>query len=255
MLRLLGPIELGSPGATVALGGPKQQAVLALVACAGRPVSADRLTAQLWGERRVPGRPKRTLHVYISMLRKALAPFGLQIVGSGQDYRLEAPRELVDLYRFEDLIALAGRFAVNRPAHALSLYDEAARLWRGIPFVQLPELDDVLVACAGLTARHLDATESQLELAIVHGDLDGAASELERFVVEHPLRERAVAALMVGRYRQGRQAEALAVFGAARRQLAEELGLDPSPMLRELEHQILCHDVTLPQRSGRATED
>ncbi len=150
MLRLLGPIELGRPGAMVALGGPKQQAVLALLACAGRPVSADRLTAQLWGERPGLGRPKRTLHVYISTLRKALAPFGLQIVGSGQDYRLEGPRELVDLYRFEDLIALAGKFAAGQPAHALALYDEAERLWRGIPFVQLSELDDVLVASAAV---------------------------------------------------------------------------------------------------------
>ncbi len=80
-------------------------------------------------------------------------------------------------------------------------------------------------------------------------------SELERFVVEHPLRERAVAALMVGRYLQGRQAEALAGYGDARRHLAEELGLDPSPILCELERQILCHGVSLPRRTVRARED
>ena len=250
-LRLLGPVELGSSTATVSLGGPKQQAVLALLACAGRAVSADRLIAQLWAEGPAPSKPKRTLHVYVSTLRKALAPFGLRIVGSGQDYRLEGPRELVDLCRFEDLLTRAGELAPRRPDRALAVYDEADRLWRGTPFSLLPDLDDLVVAAICLTSRQLSATEARLELAIEYGDLDDAVGELERFVAEHPLRERAVAALMLGRYRQGRQTEALAAYTDVRHALGEELGLDPSPALRELERQILLHTVPSPRAAAR----
>jgi YVTN family beta-propeller protein len=59
------------------------------------------------------------------------------------------------------------------------------------------------------------------------------------------MRERLRGQLMLALYRSGRQAEALQVYQEGRRQLAEELGLDPGPALKELERKILSHDPTL----------
>src|SRR5439155_9179724 len=52
-------------------------------------------------------------------------------------------------------------------------------------------------------------------------------------------RERLWAHLMLALYRDGRQAEALETYRRARKALAEEVGLEPGPELRALEHRIL----------------
>ena len=81
--------------------------------------------------------------------------------------------------------------------------------------------------------------------------------ELQQLVREHPLRERLIGQLMLALYRAGRHSDSLAVFAAARQQLAGELGLDPGARLRKLERQILQHDGALdvqpdpPRRVGR----
>jgi Bacterial transcriptional activator domain len=75
-----------------------------------------------------------------------------------------------------------------------------------------------------------------------HADL---VAELDALVAEHPLRERLRAQLILALYRCGRQADALAAYQAAWRTLVEELGLEPSPPLRELEQAILRQDPSL----------
>jgi predicted ATPase len=69
--------------------------------------------------------------------------------------------------------------------------------------------------------------------------------ELEGLVVRHPLRERMWELLITGLYRAGRQADALGTYQRVRRQLSDELGIDPGPRLQRLEHQILVQDVPL----------
>ncbi len=75
--------------------------------------------------------------------------------------------------------------------------------------------------------------------------------ELETLVGEHPLRERLRGQLIVALYRAGRQAEALETYGETRRVLVEELGIEPSPKLRELERAILRQDSSLRARVRR----
>lgn len=70
--RILGPLEVTSDGAPLALGGGKQRALLAvLILNAGRTVARSRLIDDLWGER-VPETAVKMVQIYVSQLRKAM---------------------------------------------------------------------------------------------------------------------------------------------------------------------------------------
>ncbi len=235
------------------LGGPKQRAVLAKLALAlGQAVTADELIDLVWGDGPRPAQPRRTLQVYVANLRKLLRLRSLDIAGTGSDYRLVAARASVDVTTFEDLVAEAGQLADDDPRAALALHEAANELWRGRALSDLvADVGGLEAAALRLDQQHLQAVEQRLGLAVRHGDLTTAVVELEALVAAEPWREHAVVHLMVGLYRQGRQTEALAVAAATRRRLVDELGLDPSPALREAEQQILEHRVPVPvERSG-----
>src|SRR5262249_9738506 len=111
-------------------------------------------------------------------------------------------------------------------------------------------------AIGRLEELHLAALEKRIDADLALGREGDVVAELEGLVAQHPLREGLRAQLMLALYRSGRQADALAAYQAARRTLTEELGIDPSPPLRELEQAILRQDSSLevarapaPQRS------
>src|SRR5207248_4945560 len=81
--------------------------------------------------------------------------------------------------------------------------------------------------------------EAELDLGL-HAQLVG---ELETLVAEHPLRERFWRQLVLALYRCERQADALARYRQARAMLADELGLEPSEELRQLEQAVLRQQV------------
>ena len=96
-LRLLGPVEVRIDGRVVALGAPKQRAVLAMLALeAGRTVSADRLAEGLWGEQPPASAPKM-VQLYVSQLRRLLDGDGAQIVTRGRGYELRLGHGEVDV--------------------------------------------------------------------------------------------------------------------------------------------------------------
>ena len=244
-LRVLGPMQLGADDAPAALGGPKQRLVLAMLAVElGRSVTVDHLIDQLWSHERAPSNPRRTLHVYIANLRKVLRSCGLDITGAGDSYRLIIARSSVDLYRFEDLVAKADAASgAGAFDDALACLAEAHLLWRGAPLADVPECDDIDRVRAGLTERRLAVDEHRLGLMARHGDRRSAVGALEQLAREHPWREQLTVHLMTGLYLEGRATDALAVYARFRMELAEQFGLDPSPSLRKLEHQVLNHDV------------
>src|SRR5262249_27699730 len=92
--------------------------------------------------------------------------------------------------------------------------------------------------------------EGRLEAELLLGGHDAAVGELEALVAQHPLRERLRSQHMLALYRSGRHAEALSGYQAFRRKLSEELGIEPSPALRELERRMLQQapslDLTAP---------
>ena len=164
-------------------------------------------------------------------------------------YLLDAEPGSVDCGRFEALLAEAA-LATSAPTGAV-LLDEALDLWRGRAYEEFADRPFAQAEAVRLDELRLAAIEDRAELALQLGEPARAVANLEAMLVEHPLRERARSLLMTALYGQGRHAAALECFRAYRTQLAEDLGLEPSPSLQAIEVRILNHDlaeVAFPSR-------
>ena len=238
--RILGSLEVVEAGTSLPLGGHRQRAVLArLLIDANRVVPTDSLIDALWGDD-PPATSVKTLHKYISELRKVL---GSQLRTDPAGYVVTAGD--LDASRLERLIADARRArSAGDLEGAAAKLAEARGLWRG---PVLADFDESFVAAerARLDELRVAAAEQQLELDLALGRHREAAGELSELVDAHPLRERLWSLLLLALYRSGRQADALRAYERVRRLLREELGLDPSPELRQLQGQILRNDPGL----------
>ena len=242
--RILGPLEVWDEGGEVSLGGPKPRALLAvLLLHPNEVVPADRLIDELWGEDS-PEDAAAALRVNVSRLRKALAQDVLTTRSPGYVIRVE-PDEL-DLHRFERLVD-EGRSLLARglAADASERLRDALALWRGPALADFAYESFAQAAIARLEEIRLAAVELRIDADLALGRHDELVGELEALVAEHPLRERLRRYLMTALYRSGRQAEALDAYQDARRALVDELGIDPSPALQELERAILRQDPSL----------
>jgi class 3 adenylate cyclase/DNA-binding SARP family transcriptional activator len=242
--RILGPLEVREGEREVRLRGGKQRALLALLLVnANRTLAIDRIVDELWGEE-VPDSAQKMVQIYVSKLRKVLAAGMLHTRPPGYSLQLE-PDEL-DLDRFERLVAEArANLDAGRPEQASAGYRAALELWRGPALAEFTAEPFAQAEGARLEELRMNALEGRLEADLLlgrHGDLVG---ELEALVARHPLREGLRRQQMLALYRSGRQAEALAAYQEARRVLADELGIEPSPALRELERLILQQDSGL----------
>jgi len=239
--RILGRLEVVDRGHALALGGPKPRALLAaLLLTPNRAVSVDRLIEVLWPTR-PPAAAANALQFHVSQLRKLLGDSAV-LVRQEPGYLIRIDPDQLDLLRFERLVAEA---IGAEAARAGRLLREALGLWRGEP---LPELADDATSQAEiqrLEAARLAALELRIEADLALGRYAQLVPELEALVRENPLHERLAAALMQALYGAGRQAEALEVYRAARQTFVAELGIEPSPALRELQSAILRHDLEL----------
>ncbi len=206
---------------------------------ANRVVSSDLLIDSLW-ESQQPEKAHNALHVLVSQLRKTLG--GERIVTRSPGYLLCVEEGELDLDRFQHLVAEGG---VERLTAALAL-------WRGPPLGEFAYERFAQPEIARLEELRLATLEQRIAADLELGRHSEVVGELESLVQEHPLREQLRAQLMLALYRSGRQAEAVAAYQAARRALVEELGLEPSRALRELEQAILRQDpaLELPPRDG-----
>ena len=238
---MLGPVAvLADDGASVPIRGLQMRRVLAALAVhAPEPVPVDRLDDLLWPD----GPPSsNALQAIVSKLRKAVAP----VARTAGGYALTIAPEELDVHRFERLV-VSGRDAAaggdhERAARELS---QALALWRGRPYEEIADHAIGQAPAARLTSLRDAALAARLETELARGRVDEVAAEVEALCRTEPLVERWWALLMLARYRQERQADALRAFGDARRVLAEELGLEPGPELRDLEARILRHDRSL----------
>jgi DNA-binding SARP family transcriptional activator/class 3 adenylate cyclase/ABC-type glycerol-3-phosphate transport system substrate-binding protein len=246
--RLLGPLEVTDGGRPVTLGGPRQRLVLAhLLLAANRVVTMEELIERVWDEEPPPA-ARNTIQSYVSHLRAALGAD--RIEGKTPGYVVHAEPEELDVLRFEQLLRRSRRQLPTEPREASATIDEALELWRGSPLSDLADAPSLTGEIARLQELRTAAVEDQLAARLSVGEHAEVLPDLERLVVEHPLRERLWTHLLLARYRSGRQAEALEGFRRAQEILADELGIDPSPELQDLHRRILQQDPTL-QLSGK----
>ena len=242
--RILGPLEVRDGEREVRLRGGKQRALLALfLVNANRTLAIDRIVDDLWGED-VPESAPKMVQIYVSRLRKVLPPDTLHTRPPGYSLRLEAYE--LDLHRFERLVAEArAGLEAGHAEQASAGYRAALELWRGPALAEFASEPFAPSEGARLEELRVNVLEGRLEADLLlgrHGDLIG---ELEALVARYPLREGLRRQHMLALYRSGRQAEALASYQAFRRMLADELGIEPSGSLRELERQMLQQDPSL----------
>ena len=249
-LRILGPVELTGPAGPVRLGAAKERCLLAVLALhLGEAVSQDQLAEALWGEH-APRSATNALQNYVLRLRRALQHAdGVQIVTDPAGYRLEAPADVVDARLAERLIA-EGReaAAAGDPATAARLLRQALALWRGRALAEFTDQPFAQAEATRLEELRESTREDLVDAELALGHHHDLIGELEAMVASHPLHERRWAQLLLARYRDGRQAEALEGFRALRRTLRDELGVDPSPELQDLHDRILHQDPALAWR-------
>ena len=190
--------------------------------------------------------------MHVSELRKLLEPdvaagtASRVLITRPRGYMLRIEPDQLDANRFAGLVQ-EGRLALadGRPAEASALLDEALALWRGPPLAEFSDRPFVRTEAARLEELRLAALEDRIEAGLALGSDGTLVGELEALITEHPLRERLRRQLMLALYRAGRQAEALAVYKKTRDMLIDELGIEPSRALHDLERAILRQDPSL----------
>ena len=225
-------------GRLVAIGSLQQRAILvALLLARDAVVSTDQLIDVVWGEE-PPASAASTIRGLVWRLRKRLEV--VVIEGRADGYLLVAGDEAVDTRRFDSLVAQGREAATRNDAEsAAAAFAAALELWRGPALGELASWPFAQPEATRLEEARLDTVEDLAEAELALGRVASALSRLESVVHQFPLRERAVGQLMLALYRTGRQADALAAYQSLRLTLADELGLVPTPALRDLEAAIL----------------
>jgi len=255
---LLGPLVVRSDGTLIPVTAGKQRVLLAaLLLRANQMVGVDELAHAVW-EGCPPGSARVTLQNYVKRLRQVLGPAGHERIVTGPaGYQIEAGPAELDLARFGELTA-AGRAAARAgewPAASAQL-GAALALWRGQPLADVPSRTLALTEVPRLAEMRFDAREARIDADLHLGRHAEVIGELQSLVAAEPLRERLQELLMLALFRSGREDEALAAYRRARRQLVEDIGIEPGPGLRSLEQAILRSDPALlgPPVTGPAGE-
>jgi DNA-binding SARP family transcriptional activator/tetratricopeptide (TPR) repeat protein len=244
---VLGEVRAWRPDGPVDIGHSRQANVLAaLLFDANRLVSADQLLDRVWGDR-PPQTARGTLSTYVTRLRQALAP--VPILRRGGGYQITVAPGALDLDRFRELVGRARDSADDRVA--ARAYELAFELWRGepLPGLDTPWANDM----RALLNRQRDAADlDHVDVRLRLGEHAGLLAGLAARATAHPLDERVAGQLILALYRSGRQADALAHYQDFQRRLADELGTDPGPALRELHRQLVSADgIVLPPAESR----
>ncbi|NUT38962.1 MAG: SARP family transcriptional regulator [Thermoactinospora sp.] len=247
---ILGPLEVTRDGQPVPVSANQLRTLLAvLLVRTNRVVPWHELTYALWDED-PPEDPKGTVQTYVRRLRAVLGRE--RITTHPHGYSLTAKPDEVDLDTFRLLVADARQ--VPGQAARIDLLTRADELWAGEPLSGLSSTWLARHVVPGLVEERLQALDLLLEARLATGDHAAVLPRLATLTREHPLRERLWRHLMIALYRSGRQADALAAYDDLANLLATELGLDPSPELRDLRQAILISDPALAGAEERAED-
>ncbi len=254
-IGILGPLVVRSGGGEAAPSAPKPRQLLALLAArADEVISMDLLIDELW-ESRPPSSAVTTVQTYIGQLRRSLAqtlridpgevaaevlPF------TGWGYRLAAGGGTHDARAFLRCAEL-GRDALAAGANdqASVLLRRALRIWRGPALAGVRLGPHLQAHRTHLEEQRLTAVEQRVEADLRLGHHHELIGELSGLVLQYPLHENLHSLFMISLYRAGRPAQALDVFHKIRNSLREELGIEPSPRMRQLQQAVLAADPRL----------
>ena len=244
---LLGPLEVRRGGAPVPVGAGKPVELLALLLMhRNHALSTDSLVEQLW-DGRPPETAVKIVQNAVSTLRRAFGDGADEVlVTRGRGYELVVPTGATDVDRFQALVERGPRRPGRRRAdQAMTTLRKALALWRGEPLADVAYHALARDEIARLQEQRLAATEERIDAGFAAGRGAGLVAELEQLVGRNPLRERLRGQLMLALYRSGRQARALEVYAEGRRELSEQLGIEPGEALKQLDRAILAHDESL----------
>lgn len=257
---VLGPLQVLVDGEPQALGGPKQRAILALLLLnRNRVVSTDAVGDTVW-EDDPPPAVVSSIHVAISGLRRVLAPVSERTSGrletAPPGYRLGVEDDAYDLALFQRHRETGGRsFRAGNFAAASAELNRGLALWRGQALADLSRLRFATDFAAAVEEERLTAIELRVDADLRCGRREALLPELLDLTARNPMREHLWAQLATVLYGLNRQAEALSSLRRLREVLDEELGIDPSPSLQELELRILRQDLEVGSVASARADD
>ena len=254
----LGPLEVVAGGLPVVVNGGKQRIVLACLALrANSVVTADFLADVVWGNH-PPARPGPQLQVYLANLRGMLEPgrprgaASQHLLSRPVGYSLVVGEDELDLLQLRSLVAVA-QYAVQEGnlADAAMYLRQAVQLFRGTPFPDLADIQAFKPELDQLEETRVDIHQKLAEVELARGRHSLITEDLQRLVNSHPYREKLWELMVLALYRSGRQAESLAACRSAIKIMVQDLGVEPSARLKELEVLVLHQDESLePPAAG-----
>ncbi|GAB2452757.1 AfsR/SARP family transcriptional regulator [Streptosporangium sandarakinum] len=248
-VSVLGALKATYEDVDVTPSAPKLRSVLALMALRrGRVVTTGTLIEELWGAN-PPVSALATLQTYVYQVRRTLTAVdrgGEKILETKPlGYILHLEPQALDKDVFDELVEQArALLGEGETREALEALNRALAMCPATPLVDV-DLGPVLSAQVNQVAEDvLQALEMRVEARLqlkLHREL---ISELKLLICHHPFHEGFHAKLMISLQRSGRRSEALEVYQTLRRNLREELGIEPSTALRELQRELLNAELS-----------
>ncbi|GAA1757912.1 BTAD domain-containing putative transcriptional regulator [Nonomuraea bangladeshensis] len=265
---VLGPLLVRRAGQALRVAGRKPRLLLAsLLLEANQIVGSDALIEVLWPAR-APSSAVANLRTYVSALRGPVSAAGGRIVTHPSGYAVELAAGQLDMLLFEELVERAR--AAGRTGEAARHLRDALALWRGTPLSDLPASPVWDGRLRALVQARLAAAEELAEVKLAREEYAAAVDDLRGLIGEHPYREDLWQRLIVALHRGGRRAEALHAYTEIRRQLVDDLGIEPGPDLRDAHAAVLADEepgrlgyqppvphqlpADVPDFTGRATD-
>jgi DNA-binding SARP family transcriptional activator len=257
MLRfcILGTLQIISDDRTFRPRGSLQRRLLlTLLINARKLVLTDSLIEEVWQDQ-LPARVENALQAHVSRLRQVfrlLEPVAVdsRLVTHPSGYQLLARDEELDSTVFASGLERIKSQVDRDPAVAVGELRDILALWQG------PLLGGVIggPACQAAAVRHgesrLAALELLLDCELQAGNHVRVIGELRELLVQYPFQERFWQQIIIALCRSGRQRDALNIYRDLWHRLAEELGLEPSPAMREYERAIIEQDTELLAAPG-----
>ncbi|MGW6506334.1 BTAD domain-containing putative transcriptional regulator [Streptomyces niveus] len=262
-IRILGPMEISGQGEDRTPSAPMARRLLAaLLLHANEQVRTSTLIDELWdGE--PPRLARKTIQTYVYQLRK---PPHSAVVGTGaggigervetcpNGYRIRLAPDELDLWQFERHLARARvDLGDGDPESAARRLRVGLALWRGDAFADIETGPALAARVAQLADARLGAVELRVEADLRLGRHHRLMGELRQLTADHPLNEEFAAQFMLAAYRSGQRGTALETFGQLRRDLVDELGIEPSHRLQRLQRDVLNEAPALDLAPDRAT--